>query len=231
MREARIAATPVAGPSPHGRPLSDASGGHVRRRTPLEHASWRPAVLLISAKQRLRRAEARRTPLQQLPARESNECPDAMTRGVAGETWVSCAERALPDTFAAIRRSRTRTSTPPPAMRFRRKVLAWLRIPAFQVALGKRPVAGDTPLLSRGELRRGRELRLDVDRDAAQPLQQLLHLGTHHAEALNHLLRLRVAPLSLQRHDLAGQGGDGVADLRVVHRERAVLPHLERAGV
>jgi hypothetical protein len=64
-----------------------------------------------------------------------------------------------------------------------------------------------------------------------EPVEHLLHFGTDDAEALEHVLRLGVVPLGLQRHDLARQRRDRVADLRAVHGEGAVLLHLERAGV
>src|SRR5207247_9564229 len=63
---------------------------------------------------------------------------------------------------------------------------------------------------------------LDVDGHRRQTVQRLLHGAPHDAEALAERFGLCVVALDLDRHDLACERGDGVLDLRLVDRKRAI---------
>ena len=82
-----------------------------------------------------------------------------------------------------------------------------------------------------GQLLGGHEAGLDVDRHVLQPVEDPLRLGADDGQALEERLRLRVAALRLERHELAGEGGDRRLHLRRVDGEGAVGGHPEGARV
>src|SRR5258705_7322148 len=85
-------------------------------------------------------------------------------------------------------------------------------------------IAEDRPL-AKG--RGGDEARLDVHPDAREPVEHTLDGRPDDRQRRDHLLRCRVGPDRLHRHEIARQGADVLLDARRVDREGPVGRHRD----